>query len=179
MTAKISDRRLRELFLYVARKTEGDPSCGKTKLYKILFYADFAAYQRFGESISGQEYQRLPNGPAPKYALPVQQSMEAEQVATWATRDYYGRAQKKLLALREPDLTDFSGEQIAIVDDVIQRLWGLSAADVSELSHRFVGWQLAEEGETIPYSTVALGEPRPPTATEIAYGLQLVREMSG
>jgi hypothetical protein len=178
MTAKVSDRRLRELLLYVARKTENDPSCGRTKLYKILFYADFTAYQKLGESISGQEYQRLPNGPAPKRALPVQKSMQKEEVARWADRDYYGRMQKKLLALREPDLSGFSGEQIAILDDVIQKLWGLSAADVSELSHRFIGWQLAEEGETIPYSTVALGEPRPPTPKEIAYGWQLVRATS-
>lgn len=177
MTAKVSDRRLRELFLYVARKTEGDPSCGKTKLYKILFYADFAAYEKLGESISGQDYQRLPRGPAPKRALPVQEDMEESGAATWAKRDYYGQPQQQLIALEEPRLTEFSGEQIAILDEVIDRLWGLSASDVSVLSHRFIGWQIARERETIPYSTVALAEPRPLTPSEIEYAQRLAREL--
>ncbi len=177
MTAKVSDQRLRELFLYVARKTESDDSTGKTKLYKILFYADFAAYDKFGESISGQDYQRLPKGPAPKRALPVLEEMTRSNVATWAIRDHYGRTQEKLFALREPDLSGFSGEQIAILDEVITRLWGLSATDVSALSHRFIGWQVAREGETIPYSTVALGEPRPLTPSEVDYAQRLAREL--
>lgn len=177
MTSKVNDKKFRELILYVARETEADPRCGKTKLYKILFYSDFWAFQKLGRSISGQEYQKLKNGPAPRRALPVIESMRKEQLCAWATRDYFGKPQQKLLALREPDLSEFSGEEVAIINEVIRMLWSLDASEVSQLSHRFIGWQLAEEGETIPYSTVALGEPRPPTPQEIEYGQKLARDL--
>jgi len=175
--AKNKERQFRELLLYVAKKTQDDARCGRTKLYKILFYADFAAYQKLGSSISGQMYQKIPQGPAPKRALPVLEAMVAEHSCIWASRDFYGLAQEKLLPLREPELSLFTGEEIALVDEVIAELWPYTATDVSALSHRFIGWQLAEEGETIPYSTVALGEPRPPTPREIEYGRKLAREL--
>ena len=171
-------KKFRELILYIARETEADPKCGKTKLYKILFYSDFWAYAKLGRSISGQEYQKLKNGPAPRRAYPEIKSMVAAHLCIWALRDYFGRQQQKLLALREPDLAEFTGEEIAIVQEVIRILGPFDASDVSDLSHRFIGWQLAEEGETIPYSTVALGAPRPPTPSEVEYGRRLARELS-
>jgi hypothetical protein len=174
---KSRPKKFRELILYVARETENDPRCGRTKLYKILFYSDFWAFQKLGHSISGQEYQKLKNGPAPRKALPVIETMQREGLCAWAERDHFGKSQHKLIALREPSLSEFSGEEIAIVQDVIRMLWHLDASEVSSLSHRFIGWQLAEEGETIPYSTVALGQPRPPTLQEIEYGQMLAREL--
>jgi Antitoxin SocA-like, Panacea domain len=174
---KVKDKRLQELILYIARETEADPKCGKTKLYKILFYSDFWAYQRLGTSITQQEYQRLDFGPAPRRARPVIEAMVKAAIAVWATRDYFGHGLQKLLALREPDLSGFSGEEIAIVQEVIRILGPYDATEVSELSHRFIGWQLAREGEAIPYSTVALGHPRPPTQREVAYGQRLAREL--
>lgn len=177
MATKASNKKFRELVLYVARETESDPKCGKTKLYKILFYSDFWAYQKLGHSISGQDYQKLKNGPAPRRAFPEIQAMVAAGLCAWAVRDHFGKKQEKLIALREPELGGFTGEEIAIVRDVIQMLWKFGATEVSELSHRFMGWQLAEHRETIPYSTVALGEPRPPTETEIEYGRRLALEL--
>jgi len=37
----------------------------KTRLNKLLFYADFKQYQRHGQGITGLCYVRLPSGPAP------------------------------------------------------------------------------------------------------------------
>ena len=178
MATKAKGKKFRELILYVARETESDPKCGKTKLYKILFYSDFWAFSKLGHSISEEEYHKLKNGPAPRRAYPVLKEMSEAQLCVWAMRDYFGRKQQKLLALREPDLSTFSGEEIAIVQEVIRILRPYDATDVSDLSHRFIGWQLAEEGETIPYSTVALGAPRPPTSNEIEYGRRLALALS-
>lgn len=177
MAAKANAKKFRELILYVARETESDPKCGKTKLYKILFYSDFWAFSKLGHSISGQDYQRLKMGPAPRRAYPEIRDMIAAHLCAWAIRDYFGRKQEKLIALREPDLRSFTGEEIAIVRSVIEMLWRYDASEVSDLSHRFMGWQLAEHRETIPYSTVALGAPRPPTESEIEYGRRLALEL--
>jgi hypothetical protein len=179
MAERKKHQKFRELILHVARETEADPKCGKTKLYKILFYSDFWAFQKLGHSLSGQEYHKLKNGPVPKQALPVISGMARSGECAWAAREYFGRPQQKLIALREPSLADFTGEEIAIVQDVIRLLLHLDAAEVSDLSHRFLGWQLAEDGETIPYSTVVLGAPRPPTQEETEYGRRLALELGG
>lgn len=171
-----SERKFRELLLYIAERSERDARFGATKLNKILFYSDFWAYRKTGSSITGQEYQKLERGPAPKRLLPVVKKMEKQEVCTWAERDHYGLPQCRLIARREPDLSLFSGEEIAIVDQVIRELWNLNATEVSDLSHQFIGWQIAREGEEIPYSTVRLGTPRPPTPEEIEYGRELVKE---
>lgn len=177
--SSIGDQKLRELVLFVARSSEQDEHFGATKLNKILFYSDFWAYRKLGRSITGERYQKLAHGPAPKRLVPVVRKMESERICATAEREFFGRTQKVLVALREPDLSLFSGAEIAIVQDVIQKLWDLNATGVSELSHEFIGWQLAAEGEEIPYSTVLLGQPRPPTPAEIEHGKKLAEEMGG
>ena len=55
---KPDDNKLRELVLYIAVLSEGDPAFGKVKLNKLLFFADFTAYLSFGKPITGHEYQK-------------------------------------------------------------------------------------------------------------------------
>lgn len=164
------------MILYVARATEGDPRCGATKLNKILFYADFWAYRKLGRSISGQEYQKLEYGPAPRRIKPTVRAMESERECVWAEREYHGFPLDKLVALRDPEISVFAAEEIDILRNVVDELWELNATEVSDLSHRFVGWKAAGHGETIPYETVFVGEPRPLTADELRWAHQVIDE---
>jgi hypothetical protein len=75
---KPDDSKFRELILLIARESEGDPRFGSIKLNKLLFYADFVAYQHLGKPITGQEYFALPQGPAPRYMVPIREKMEAD-----------------------------------------------------------------------------------------------------
>lgn len=176
MPLAASRRKFAEMILYVARETEGDRRCGATKLNKILFYADFGAFRKLGRSISGQEYQKLERGPAPRALLPVVGDLEVEGACVWAERNYLGFQQKKLLARREPDLSLFSAEEIDILRSVIDELSDLSATEVSDLSHNFLGWQAAQLGETIPYGTALIEPSRPLTDEEQDYAAAVARE---
>lgn len=166
--------KFRELILYVARETEGDAKCGATKLNKILFYADFLAFRELGSSISGQAYQKLDFGPAPRGIVPAVEAMERGGECAWALRSYHGLELKKLIPLREPDLGEFTGEEVALVQRVLRQLEGLNATQVSDLSHEFAGWKAAEPGEDIPYETVFVGEPRPLTSEEHGWALEAI-----
>ncbi len=170
------DTKFRELVLYLAAKSESDPAYGATKLNKLLFFCDFLSYRTMGRSITGSRYQKLDFGPAPKRLLPVQQEMLEAGDCAIQRRDYFGRKQQRLLALRDPDLSCFSGEEVALIDRVVEELRGNSASEVSQLSHRFIGWQAAAMGEDIPYETVFVGSPRALTEAEIRYGQELARE---
>ena len=160
-----STKKLRELILYIAEQSEGDEAFGATKLNKLLFYSDFTAYLSVGRSITQQEYQKLPNGPAPRQIVPVMDAMRERSELAIAERNYYGHLQKKVFALREPDLTAFSGTEIAVVNNALEHFRHMNASAISEASHAFIGWRSVAEGETIPYAT-ALIDDRELTAQE-------------
>jgi len=139
-----STTKLRELILYLALESEGDEHFGAIKLNKLLFYIDFESYRRFGKSVTGQVYQALPFGPAPRAVVPTLNSMEEKGEIAIRMEPLYGHTQKRPLALRHPALRLFSQEEVALAAHVLSRFWDMSATQVSELSHEFLGWSLAE-----------------------------------
>jgi hypothetical protein len=175
MTTAQKDKRLGELILYIASRCERAQYFGKTKLNKILFYADFLYYKKTGDSITGQEYMRLDQGPAPRRLVPVVETLRGERFA-FRKEHLFGRVQERPLAIDEPDLTLFSGDQIAMVNEVIEAFWDQTGKAVSDLSHNLPCWQLAANGESIPYPTIFLSD-RPLSEAEIEHGRRLTVEL--
>jgi hypothetical protein len=155
------DAKLRELILYIADLSSHDVHFGAIKLNKLLFYADFLAYQRFGQPITGQEYQALPQGPAPRHLKPVIDRMERMGELRFERKRRFNRIQHRPVAGRGADLSKFTKEETDLIREVIRRFWDMNATQISEESHFFLGWQVANEGETIPYSTVLIGNRKP------------------
>lgn len=166
------DAKLRELILLIATRSEGDETFGAVKLNKLLFYADFYAYVKFGESITGQEYQKLAEGPAPRRMLPVVNEMIENHELAIRKNDYYGKDQQRAFALQDPDTSRFHFAETELVDRVLEHFRGKNAAEMTIMSHQFVGWRLAKQGETIPYSVALVGS-REPTTEERKRGLEL------
>jgi hypothetical protein len=160
-TANAADEKLGELILYISAKCESDPSFGKVKLNKILFLADFIAYERWGAPITGQTYFALEQGPAPKHMLPTLQLLQQKGWLAIAVRDYYGHQQHKPVALREAVLDDFAAREISLVDEIIEKCWNKTGLELSEASHGFIGWKLANLKEDIPYEVALVGKPEP------------------
>ena len=171
-----NEKKFKELLLYVSQKCANDPTFGATKLNKILFYADFLAYANLGEPITCFDYQKLRWGPAPRRLMPVQTEMiEQGELALQPVHLLGGKIQKRTINLRSPDLSVFTAEEIALVDEVIEALESTRAEAVSDLSHRLVGWKVVQEGESIPYNTIFLSD-EPLTEAEVARGRELARQ---
>jgi hypothetical protein len=156
-----NDAKLKELILFIASRSQDDRRFGSTKLNKLLFFADFLAYAKLGHAITGHAYFRLPNGPAPKAMVPIRDQMIEEKTLAIQDRDHFGRMQKVPIALREPDLTLFSPQEVAVVSDVLMAYRNENAKALSELSHRFDGWKLAEDREVIPYEVTLVRFKKP------------------
>jgi hypothetical protein len=171
------DRKMKELILYLAAKSEEDPRFSSTKLNKLLFYCDFEAYRKLGHSITGHSYQKLPFGPAPKAVLPILSQMQRDGDCDEVRKDYFGREQRRVRANRPSETGVFAAEELRLADQMIEELWESSASEVSERSHGFIGWQAAEYNEVIPYATVFLGDPSTPVSEdEVEFCRQLERE---
>ena len=167
-----SAAKFRELILYIASRNEAERDFGAAKLHKTLFYADFGAYVLSGRAITGRDYIKMPHGPMPDRIAEVIEELVRNGDAAIERRNRDGFVQKRTIALRDPNLDLFSAREIALVDRVIEELQGLAATRDSGIAHRFIGWQVARDGEVIPYNSSWVA-PRKLTPEEVAYGLQL------
>jgi uncharacterized phage-associated protein len=169
------ERKFAEMLLYVAARLEDDPAGGATKLNKALYFAELVHMRLNGRPITGAEYQKLPQGPAPRRLVPVRQALLDKGDAEMQSHTYFGRLQKRLVPLRQADLSVFSGDEIAAIDEVVNDLNGRSASEVSDMSHREMGWWLAEENETIEWEMAYL-KPAVLTPEVRAYARRLAGE---
>ena len=157
--------KLTEMVLYAAQRLEDDQAGGATKLNKVLFFAEFTHLREFGRAISGCEFQKLDHGPAPRRMIPVRDRLTQAGDAELLEEDYHGRTQLRLIALRQADVSVFSENELVTINGVLDRLEGMNATQVSDMSHCEPGWQLTEPGETIPYSTAFLATQHVDTPT--------------
>ena len=79
--------------------------------------------------------------------------MEEDGVLFVREGSKYSYQQKRPIAMRSANLHAFTGEEVALIDRIIDQFWELDATQISDLSHDEVGVKLALEGETIPYET--------------------------
>lgn len=164
--SKADDKKMKELVLYLASKSEKDPRFSSTKLNKLLFYCDFAAYRSLGKPITGHNYQKLPFGPAPKAMLPILEQMKKDGECVEVEREHFGHRQRRVVAMRPPKVSVFSADELYLADRIVEDLWESSASEVSDLSHDFIGWKAAALNEVIPYETVFVGDPATPVSEE-------------
>lgn len=86
---------------------------------------------------------------------------------------YYGKEQHRIIPLREANLTVFGARDIAVVDAVIDRHWGKTARQMSDLSHDRI-WRIAgTTGSPIPKEAVFISSE---DLTD--YDIQRTRELA-
>jgi hypothetical protein len=154
------ERKLAELVLYISQKCANDPTFGAVKLNKILCFSDFLFYAYHDRGITNVDYQKLPNGPAPRRLIPVRDELiKNGELAIQEIALKSGYTQKRTVNLRSPNLDIFTGAEIAMVDRVIESMQEVTAELASDMSHNLVGWLVVEDNETIPYNTIYFANP--------------------
>jgi len=160
--ASVSDEpkakeRLKEMMLYVAGLCMNDSTFGATKLSKILYFADTLSYARHGEPITGAKYKSMPNGPVPISLLDLKDEMvHSDEMAVRRER-VMNYERHRYLPLREANLDNFSGREIAIINEVKRLLIGYTATQVSDLSHG-IAWRVYKGADFIPMEAVFLSD---------------------
>lgn len=169
--------KLKNLILYIARKVQDDgyERFGTLKLNKVLFFADMYAYLQHGQSITGGDYQKQPLGPTLRRLLPVQEEMKQEGTFAEQEVQVIDYKERRPIALKEPDLSLFSGWEIALVDEVMRTFRTPNTDTVSEISHRFAGWRVVEVGDSIPYEAIFISREQPEEPV-LAYGADLAAD---
>lgn len=150
-------QRLREAALYVMKKCQHADFFGMTKLNKILWKADFSAYAGRQTPVTGRQYQRLKNGPAPVEMLPVLQDLQSADFVRIETKEMGPYLERRPIALVEPSMRFFSADDLTYLDAAIDLYWNFSGSGVSEDSHG-VAWKTRKNGDPMPYELALLSD---------------------
>ncbi len=124
----------------------------KTKLNKLVFYADFKHYKEYSISITGVCYAHLPHGPVPdKYDYYMATLLDDEKAVFVDERQFPNYTGEFLTAIKEPDLGIFSTTEIKTLAMVKEFFEKYSAKDIRNFSHEERGYQVTRDGELISY----------------------------
>ncbi len=124
----------------------------KTKLNKLLFYADFAHFKKHGISITGIRYVRLSYGPVPEnYGLFYDLLFElgAIDIEEVIFSDDVGG--EKFTAVQEPELSRFNDDELTTITFVKEHFKNASSKEIVELSHEETGYKETQEKAYISY----------------------------
>jgi transcriptional regulator with XRE-family HTH domain len=147
-------KKFKEVLLYILEKVGARPNIGETAIYKLLYFIDFDYYEKFEEQLIGAKYIKNHFGPTPIEFKNIIAKMQIKNEIEKIKSKYFQYEQKKYLPRRTPDLNILSAREIQHIDDVLSRLAGKSAKELSEYSHGDIPWKVHKNGEVIDYETV-------------------------
>jgi len=128
-----------------------DPgSLGRTKLHRILYFADTLHYLDAGTPLTGADYRRQRFGPAAVHLTWALKTLESEGRLSVAMRNYYGYDRSEYRALTPPHADRLSSEQIQLIEHLVGFVCAHTAAEIGEFCHEDV-WSCVAMGERIPY----------------------------
>ncbi len=150
--------KFREVLLYILNEVGSKPNIRETVIYKLLYFIDFDYYEIYEEQLIGATYMKNRYGPTPiEFAKLIEKILNKDIVKV--KDKYFEYPQTKYLPLRKADLSKLSGSEIEIIDNVLDRLSDMNAAQISDYVRNDVPWLTTDDGEIIEYESVFYRTP--------------------
>jgi len=150
--------KFKEVLLYILNEVGAKPNIGETVIYKLLYFIDFDYYEKYEEQLIGATYMKNRYGPTPiEFAKLIEKILNKDLVRV--KDKYFEYPQTKYLPLRKANLTKLKGSEIELIDNVLDRLSDMNAAQISEYVHNDVPWLTTDEGKIIEYESVFYRTP--------------------
>jgi uncharacterized phage-associated protein len=137
---------------------------GRTKLMKLLYFVDFDHLEKYGRSVTGAVYRKLPHGPYPKDAEKLIMQMEVKSLVKRVKVSVGGSAQYRLITLGakfDPNL--FTGAEMQTLEKVAMDWADATAAQIEAAIHAEAPWASTQNGKVLDYE---LAEYRTPIGAE-------------
>lgn len=122
----------------------------KTKMNKLLFYADFGMFKAHGRSISGAQYRAIAYGPVPSRYEAVYENMEQGDMLQIDRSLNDDGGQVSLLRAKEEDFSGiFTDQELQVLSKVAEKFKDMSPRDIVTLSHEEDCWKQNKEERSI------------------------------
>lgn len=143
--------KFKELLLYILHRIGIKPNIWKTVLYKLLYFCDFDYFEKYGKSITGMQYIKLPMGPAPYKFDVITMQMQKDNELLSINSEYGGYRQQKYFPNRNYQQI-FSAQELEVIERVLKNLSDAKASEISEYSHHDKPREMTKDMEIINYS---------------------------
>lgn len=152
-------QKFREVLIYILNRVGAKPNIGEMVVYKLLYFIDFDYYEKYEDQLIGATYMKNKYGPTPLEFRKVVGQMIAKGELIEVKNKYFEYPQRKYLPRRKPDLGILKGNEMEIIDSVLNRFSEMNAREISDYAHDDVPWLTTEEGKTIEYEAVFYRTP--------------------
>jgi DNA-binding transcriptional regulator YiaG/uncharacterized phage-associated protein len=123
---------------------EAQPNLWKTKINKMLFYADFLNFKKAVQSISGCRYRAIDMGPVPhNFNSLFDYISENDHIDIAVTSFPNGSIGEQFTphAKRSFDETRLTKEEIETLKEVVSKFKKVKTNEIIEISHQEAAWQ--------------------------------------
>jgi uncharacterized phage-associated protein len=148
----ISEKKYKNIILFFARKIQNG-TLGKLKMMKLLYYLDFDFFEKYGKSVTGDEYLRFEHGPVPHRADTILKSMDGKEIRI--SKKAVGRGyrdQMHIEPLVDFDISMFSKEELLMLEEIASKWEKFSGSEMKAASHGEAPWIATRPNEVIDYN---------------------------
>ena len=151
---KVNEKKYKNVILFFAGKIQNG-TLGKLKLMKLLYFLDFDFFEKYGKSITGDEYLRFENGPIPRMAEKILKQMSGQEIKITRKKVADGyKDQQHIESLRSFDVGMFTGEELLMMEEIADKWEEFSGTEMKNASHGEAPWIATKPNDIIDYNLV-------------------------
>lgn len=150
--ARINEKKYKNIVLFFANKIKNG-TLGKLKLMKLLYFLDFDFFEKYGQSVSNDEYLRFENGPVPRMAEKILKQMNGKEIKISKIKIGGGYNDKQLIEpLKDFDINQFSKEELMMLEEIADKWERFPGSEMKTASHGEAPWIATKPNKVIDYN---------------------------
>lgn len=151
---RINEKKYKNIILFFADRIRNG-TLGKLKMMKLLYFLDFDYFEKYGKSVTGDEYLRFDNGPIPRMAEKILKEMNGEDIKITKRKVGFGYNDQQhieSLKQKEFDVNLFSKEELLMMDEIANKWEKFSGTEMKNASHGEAPWIATKPNDVIDYN---------------------------
>ncbi|MFH0803776.1 MAG: Panacea domain-containing protein [Candidatus Tagabacteria bacterium] len=150
--AKINEKKYKNIILFFANKIKNG-TLGKLKAMKLLYFLDFDFFEKYGKSVSGDEYLKFENGPVPRMAEKILKKMNGHEINIVKRKLSPGYSdQQHIEPLKDFDIKLFTKEELLMMEETADKWERFSGTEMKTASHGEAPWIATKPNDIIDYN---------------------------
>lgn len=134
-------------------------SVPKTKLAKLLYFADFVWFYNRLESMSGMPYRKIQYGPvADTYFRLIDEMFDAGEISIEQTENG-AMLVSETRSGAKAELSEISKEESKLIKDINEKWKGKRTADIVTFTHKQMPYMFAEDNDIVSYEVFGQENP--------------------
>lgn len=151
-TPKINEKKYKNAILFFAKKIQNG-TLGKLKLMKLLYFLDFDFFEKYGRSITGDQYLRFEYGPVPRMGEKILKAMNGKEIKITKRKIADGlNDQLHIEAIKDFDIDVFTKEELLMLEETADKWERFAGVEMKNASHGEAPWISTKPNDVIDYN---------------------------